>query len=839
MTVPAGGADVPAGDVTAPAGGAVDPFALPPATAGRFGLLLVATITGSCYLYSSVVDHVLDDAGAHCAGRARAVADRVLPDALVEFYTACSDWASLRTAAGVAVLLVMLLLVVLACYLAVPRRGRGSLMPLAAYGTTHPDAVAAVRRVVGPGTTVWVGDAPRETRAAGRLGRYSIVIGQADLADPGLPALLAHEVSHLENRDVDLTALAAITWWCFVIGVAAPAAFVAASTGRLVALGWRILLFVGIVYVLRLAVHHTREHYADLRAVRDGTSATGYLTLLASRGGSGSRWTHRFHPRRGKRERILSDARELFGPDLTTAASAGLLIGLAYRPAYDVIGLAWPSSVFGRDLLCGILVGGCAAAILAGGIWRSSLWAVRTGERRPRRLVSVAFTAGVLAGDFAAPAAPGRRVATAAAAPAVALCVAALLAVGCHLLLTWTAAAASSRLAVGGDARRQYHLGLLQAIVVAGVWLGFWFRLSEVIAVDASWRALAFGAASSAVLPVPLIAVWWAGVYATSAATRRCGAEVAGRFVAPLGPAYLAAGGALAAYTVVLWVDSAAIGAAIAGATGVEGLGHLALLLYTPAVVIPAPAFLVAGASVRGRGRTGLLVFSVVGVLPALAAGIMLVSLSRVVALDRTDRSLLTIVTGLGLLPGADAVDRPRYAALGLMILAIFAGLLVTSVPAAALGGLARRVLRPGDDRPVPARSYRRMAMLLSPVVTIAVLVAALGLREWSVVVNTVDLRNDYDTTGVQRAADGVRPGSLSRTEVCTRLYGSAGAFPYSRRADAGAAGHLAALAALGVASDDPVMQQLGRGALASLRVRELRSGAAGVTHLVRYCAEP
>jgi hypothetical protein len=127
--------------------------------------------------------------------------------------------------------------------------------------------------------------------------------------------------------------------------------------------------------------------------------------------------------------------------------------------------------------------------------------------------------------------------------------------------------------------------------------------------------------------------------------------------------------------------------------------------------------------------------------------------------------------------------------------------------------------------------------LVLLPTVAVTSVVAVMGLREWSVAVNTIDLRNDYNTIAVQLAADTARPDSLTGTQACSHLYAGSGLFPDLRGADAGAAGHLASLAATGIASDDVVMQKLGKGSVDSLNLRELQRGGAGIANLLRYCA--
>ena len=810
------------------------PFALPPATGGRFGLLVLATVTSSAYLYSWIAGHLspVAAAGRYCAGQARVVAPRVLADALADWYTGCSHWASLQEAAAVAVMLAVLLAGVLLHYLFEPWLIRRRLAPLES--SSEPAAVREALR--GTAVTVFVDYArPRGTRAFGNRLGYSIAIGSADLAGPDGLAVLAHEIGHVRNRDLDATALTTAVWRAFLVLAALPTLIWCWNDpAGLRYYGWRVAALLLLVYVLRCQVIRTREFYADHAA-----GPLFSVAALARRGPEGGFRQRRFHPRREQRAAVLADPAPLFRLDAAVAAAAGALVGLAYRPGYHFVSVAWPSSVFGKDVLCGILFGGLAAATLAGATWRSALWSVAAGRPARVALATGAFAAGLLAGDLIAPAEPGTAAwaTTALRSPGPGLAVALVLVLGVWLFLRWVSTAAAPRVAAAPRPRRRYHAGLVPAVLVAGVWLGFWFRLADVFELDPHWRAVAFGSGAAVLEPVPLLVVWLAGLYAS---TPRRGAAVARDLRAPWGLVHGFAGGVLLAYALCLAADHQAIAAAITLAqdsASAAGLWPLGYLLYAPAVLVTTVGALVAGLAYASRHRTGQLLAALVSVLPALAAGLFLTSLGFVTALDGLDRDFGTLVAGLGKLPGAASDDQPRFASLGLMILALYAILLVTVVPAAWFGGRLRRLLRraPAAEVALPGR-WRTVAWLL-PSTLAAVAVATLGLREWSAAVTTADLRLDYDTTAVQVVQDQVRPGSLAAGDACLRLYAGGTSFPYRVRADAGAAGQVALLAAAGMSADDVVMQRLGRAAMDALNLRELATGAAAVSDLLRYCA--
>ncbi|KUL41364.1 M48 family metalloprotease [Actinoplanes awajinensis] len=852
------------------------PFTLPPATGGRFGLLVLATVTSSCYLYSWLAGHLtpIADAGRYCAEQAREDAPHVLPDALSQWYTGCSDWAGLREAAAVAVLLTVLLLGVLAQYLIAPRWTRRGLTRLDDASWVRKDLAAAG---VPASVSAFVDSAgPRATRAFGNRLEYSIVIGSTDYTDACGPAVLAHEIGHLQNRDLDATALTTAVWRAFLVLAAAPTLLVALTDpAGLRYYGWRLASLLLLVYVLRCQVIRTREFYADHRAVGPHRPAKEFLDALARRGDPTSLWNQRFHPGRKQRDSVLQDSGALFRLSAATAAAAGMLVGLAYRPGYHFVSILWPSSVFGKDLLCGVLFGGLAAAALAGATWRSALWTVTVESSRttwrsvlwpvtsdgpsratwrsvlrsiasddvsPRAaLAAVTFTAGLLAGDLIAPAQPGAAAwaPTMLRSPGPGLAVALVLAAGTWLFLRWTFTTAAPRLASTLHPRPGYHRGMVVAVLVAGVWLGFWFRIAEVFQLDPHWRAVVFGLATAAVQPVPLLVVWLAGLYTAAVVASRTSGIVAGDLRTPWRLVHLVAGGVVVAYTLLLAADHTAIAAAI-GRAQVDGtpaaLWPLSYLLYAPALLTALAGGLVAGLAYASRQRTGQLLAGVVTVLPALAGSLFLVSLAAVVLLDGLDRSFVTLLTGLGGLPGREATDQPRFAALGVMILALYAALLIGVVPLAWLGARIRRRWRRAhtDDASLPSR--RRVVAGLLPGALAGVIIAVLGLREWSFAVTTADLRLDYDTTAVQLVQDRARPGSLSGGDACRSLYAGGTSFGYGPQTDAGAAGQLAALAAIGMSADDLVMQRLGRAAMDGFTLRQLATGTAAVSNLLRYC---
>src|SRR5262245_7375040 len=110
----------------------LDPHALPPATTGRFLLLIATAIASSAYVYAWLVERLEHVSGAprRCADIARADAGRVLPDELIDWYNGCVVWASVQEASLVGLMMLIFCGITVVIYLALPRLLTRRLRPL-------------------------------------------------------------------------------------------------------------------------------------------------------------------------------------------------------------------------------------------------------------------------------------------------------------------------------------------------------------------------------------------------------------------------------------------------------------------------------------------------------------------------------------------------------------------------------------------------------------------------------------------------------------------------------------------------------------------------------------
>src|SRR5688572_53696 len=100
----------------------LNPFALPPATAGRFLLLVATAVAASVQIYGWLVARLptVSAAPARCVDTARQVVGTVPPDQLIDWYDRCEVWASVREARFVGLMIAVFAAVTVAIYFAMP-----------------------------------------------------------------------------------------------------------------------------------------------------------------------------------------------------------------------------------------------------------------------------------------------------------------------------------------------------------------------------------------------------------------------------------------------------------------------------------------------------------------------------------------------------------------------------------------------------------------------------------------------------------------------------------------------------------------------------------------------
>jgi Zn-dependent protease with chaperone function len=215
--------------------------------------------------------------------------------------------------------------------------------------------------------------------------------------------VLLHELAHVRNNDLGITALTVATWRAFVAVTLLPFAFLffadeqftTITHGGLTAV--QLIPFSVLALVARNGVLHGREYLADATAARWAAGTAGLDRLLAR----DDTVRHRirvlfgFHPSPAHRRRALAESRPLWTSGLFDVFLLGALTGLAWpsvlyvlrRETFFDVGVSaslralWPLTV---------IVGAALATTVAG--------RARGGRPSGTSLVSVVFAAGVIGG---------------------------------------------------------------------------------------------------------------------------------------------------------------------------------------------------------------------------------------------------------------------------------------------------------------------------------------------------------------------------------------------------------------------------------------------------------
>ncbi|QGN48697.1 M48 family metalloprotease [Micromonospora sp. WMMD558] len=259
-------------------------------------------------------------------------------------------------------------------------------------------------------------------QAFGLPGRRRIHLGAGLLVlratdRPAFRAVVAHELAHLRNRDVDLTYLTISIWRAFLFVAVLPPLLVLLlfTTSR----GWTwrspvdalagnarllgaMLALTCLVYLLRNSVLRARETYADAVAASVGGTGAA-LSAILQRQPAPRRWLARWgtHPRPHDRLRAIRGPATTLTSTHWDLVAAGLPSGVLTANLVAVAGGALGlDPVLGTALLA-LVVGSVLAALLALTVWRAARGTtVGTGQSRR---VPFWFTSGtVLAGSFMA-----------------------------------------------------------------------------------------------------------------------------------------------------------------------------------------------------------------------------------------------------------------------------------------------------------------------------------------------------------------------------------------------------------------------------------------------------
>ncbi|MFC7386277.1 M48 family metallopeptidase [Sphaerisporangium rhizosphaerae] len=332
-------------------------------------------------------------------------------------------------------------------------------------------------------------------RAFGHYPRYRVVLDLGLLAqaadDSGpLRAVLAHELMHVRNRDIDLTYLAMSVWWAFLLVVVAP--FLAAGLwypASVAAMSWRVALLVALLWFARAAVLRSREFYADLRAAEAGAGAPLREILRGraamERDSRPARMLRAFsyHPAARARLAVLDDAAPLFRLYPSDGFVVGAFVGLAFTPLLMIARMFW-TSVMWTGVAVGLIFSALLAGSLGGAIWRQTHHRLAAG-RPPGGIAAgaAALAAGILAGQLVTPPLFPINGLTylVTGAPVAAVGLVAVLFALSYLMLRWVAVCAGGWLPVVRRPRRAYVAGVVVAAVVLGGWLAIWFQMQALM----------------------------------------------------------------------------------------------------------------------------------------------------------------------------------------------------------------------------------------------------------------------------------------------------------------------------------------------------------------------
>lgn len=304
-----------------------------------------------------LLDHDPGDNYAITAGQTASIVDSAN-------HACASAYSDATTGAAFAAVLALVLTTVFLywCWPAWHVRGRR----LVAFPEEKfPDLAADLRQLAARGGvtgTSFLLDLPDpgvSGRAFGRIGRRYVVLSRGLTAryakDPdSARAVIAHEIAHLRNRDVDAGYATVWIWRVFLVVTVAPMAIWAAwcvatgAAGQVGTYGWRLAAAVALGLLVRSWLLRFRECLADARAHADG--AAGLARLLSAQPADRRRLPGlRLHPSPRVRATVLADPSRLMKTPLWESAAIGAIAMLASEAVTmmaAVTGIHSPATVY-------------------------------------------------------------------------------------------------------------------------------------------------------------------------------------------------------------------------------------------------------------------------------------------------------------------------------------------------------------------------------------------------------------------------------------------------------------------------------------------------------------
>jgi Zn-dependent protease with chaperone function len=399
----------------------LNPFVFPSDTGFRF-LLLIATIVGvTLFAYNWIHINIADTskefaALAACADQQSAgnelAVDLPALEAVTAGYRACVARVFRPRADFMLTGVAALALTAGGFYLGTywwRRRAFAPLEPDEVPGL-HED-VAILARESGLAFVPrlrWDALDPRPSALAfGPPGRRTIAITGGLAVDfssnpPRFRAIVAHELAHFRNRDVDLTFATIAAWLAFLVIAVVPitltlGSLVAGAPDAVVGLTWRFALLTLLAYLTRNAVLRARELYADVRASTLEPAIRDVLTAMRDAGGLIARLT-RLHPPPSERVKAIEQPGRLLRLGAPDAFATGLVGALALEEVTAFLYLyGWNdvSTVWVAALVFAPLV----AAVIAMGAWRAVFATLTVSTRLAGSAqLGLALGAGLLVG---------------------------------------------------------------------------------------------------------------------------------------------------------------------------------------------------------------------------------------------------------------------------------------------------------------------------------------------------------------------------------------------------------------------------------------------------------
>ncbi|BCJ77019.1 hypothetical protein CS0771_65630 [Catellatospora sp. IY07-71] len=811
---------------------------LPSATSARFVLLMLTTAIGSIMVFSWIAGLFggtfrgpVAAARVECVNDARRQVLGLDGAALTDGFTGCVNGAYRSAFGQVAAMVGVLLLVAVLAYALAPRFiSREPLRPLAAMPDS-PAVRSAHEVLAASGQPVHVEVATLRgtagARAFGRFGRYRIMLDMGLLAHGGrdprvLRGVLSHELAHVRNRDIDITYLTLALWWGFLAVVVVPAViYSAVEPAMLTQVSWRLALFLVVLWLTRTAVLRSREYYADARAVETGGDTADVAAALQPRHGGRRRW--RFganHPTESQRLAALDDHAVLFRLHPGEALGAGVLLGFAYPLLGFLLGTGWPDArLYVHDWILGLLLGMCAAAVVAGSAWRAVQRALADADARPPATwpAAAALTGGLLLGQLLTPNLPeaGSWAQVLWSEPLVATGVAAVLLVLCQVYLRWVVRSAYCHLRGNPRPRGQAIFGVLAAAAVFGWWVSAWLKLPAMLVSSyPTWQTVTIGLGAMISNPVLVVGVIWACVYPVAGLIRGRQAEV--------GRALLTACAIAIGFALAMLPFQDRLGGLLRAGQVWPALGLCGVVAGSVVAVCAFGLGLWRG----GHRRTGeaavhaaLAALTAVPVLVAVVAAYLITATCTTNVLDCAARSAGFAVQGLTGVTMAGAVLAVVLAAL------------------AAMAGSAVRVpLRPSTPPPPTGPRWLAVARLLPTVLAVAVIGGA-GVAMYLRGTDNTTAMSPEAANLLRQYAASIRPGSLPRAVACS--YGlAAHSYGVGLTDLAGTTwpSRLGVAATAAASSDDIVLQKLGNEAMRALLAADLTRNHQANRAIANYC---